>query len=463
MRLDYNLQLEQSQKLIMTPELQQAIKILQLSSIELEQYIQEKIESNPILEISNINSDKEINESKKEDSENFSETIDWKEYIDNLDNYSDFKAVYNKDNDFNYENFVSSETTLQEQLLLQAYITFIDKEEKEIAEYIIYNINDNGYLTMSEEEIAHELSKESDYIKDIIKIIQTFDPPGVCARDLRECLLIQLDHLGIKDNIIGTIIEKYLMELAENNFQIIAKKMGITTKKVQEISDFIKTLEPKPGRRFAPSNNNYVMIDATIQKIGKEYVVFLNDSNIPRLIIRDDYKYLINNDEDSETSKFLKDKFNSAMWLIKNIEQRRQTIYKVVDVISKKQRDFFEYGRKHLKPMTLKEVADEIDVHESTVSRATNGKYVQTPMGTFELKYFFSSGIEGINGEEIAAESIKRHIKEIISKEDVYRPLSDNKICQELLKRGIKISRRTVAKYRDDLNILSSSKRKRYK
>lgn len=460
MRLGYNLHLQQTQKLVMTPQLQQAIKILQLATIELDQYIQEQVESNPILEISHDNENKHTDV----ENEHVDEKIDWKEYAEDFNNYGASKGVYNKDNDFNYENFISKDTTLQEHLLFQSHITFLDEKCKKIGEYIIYNLNDNGYLTLSVEEIAKDLRQEYNIVESILKIIQTFEPPGVAARSLKECLLIQLNHLGVEDDKIRTIIEDFLEEIAENKYPYIAKQIDITTKEVQEISDFIKTLEPKPGRAFAPLNNNYVVVDAAIKKIGEEYIVILNDRNTPRLIIRDDYRKLISNEKnDGETSKFLNDKFNSAMWLIRSIEQRRQTIYKVVEMIVKKQKDFFEYGKKHLKPMTLKEIADEVDVHESTVSRATNGKYVETPMGIFELKYFFSSGVEGTDGEGISAESIKNYMKEIIEGEDPYKPLSDDKICQQLLERRINISRRTVAKYRDDLNIPSSSKRKRYK
>jgi len=460
MKLGHNLQLEQTQNLIMTPQLQQAIKILQLATIELDQYIQDQIESNPVLEISHDSENKDIDGENRQTDEG----IDWKEYTKGLKNSGDAKGVYNKDDDFNYENFIPKDTTLQEHLLFQSHVTFLDERYKKIAEYIIYNLNDNGYLNLSIEEIAEDLSLEYNIVESILKIIQTFDPPGIAARSLKESLLIQLTHMDIRDDNIIKIIEDFLQEIAENKYPYIAKQMGIPTSRVQAISDFIKTLEPKPGRAFAPFNKNYVVADATIKKVGDEYVVILNDRNTPRLIIRDDYRKLISSEkDDGETSKFLNDKLNSAMWLIRSIEQRRQTIYKVIEMILKKQKDFFQYGKKHLKPMTLREVADEIDVHESTVSRATNGKYVETPLGIFELKYFFSSGVERSDGQGISAESIKKYINEIINKEDPYRPLSDDKICQQLTDKGIHISRRTVAKYRDDLCIPSSSKRKRYK
>lgn len=459
MKMGYNLHLEQAQKLVMTPQLKQAIQILQLATFELDQYIDEQIEINPVLEVESNIEDKYNN-----DKDNpVEEKINWKEYMEDFDNYEYSKPKYDKENEFNYENFTTKEMTLQEHLLFQYHMTLLDYKYKEIGEYIIYNLDDNGYLTISVEEIAKELHEEPATIENIVKIIQTFDPIGVAARSLKECLIIQLEQLGIKDDNVYNIVENYLEEIAQNKYPYIAKKLGITIEKIQQICDIIRTLEPKPGRMFASINNNYIVADAEIKKVGEEYIVILNDKNAPKLTIREDYRKLLNNaTESSETVKFLNDKLNSAVWLIRSIEQRRQTIYKVVHTIVDKQKNFFEHGKKHLRPMTLKEVANEIDVHESTVSRATNGKYVDTPMGIFELKYFFSSGVESDSGEGVASESIKNYIKEIIEAENPNKPLSDDKICKQLSLKGINVSRRTVAKYRDDMNIPSSSRRKKH-
>jgi RNA polymerase sigma-54 factor len=285
----------------------------------------------------------------------------------------------------------------------------------------------------------------------------------VGARDLRECLTIQCRADGITDENVYRIINEYLDDLAENRYPLIAKKLGISSVQVQEICDYLKTLEPKPGRMYANNDNRYVVPDVVVRKMGNEYYIIPNDRNSPRLSIRKDYQQMLSSEEqNNDAVRFLNDKLNSAMWLIKSIEQRMQTIYKVVEMIVRKQRCFFEYGKKHLKPMTLKEIADEIGVHESTVSRATNGKYMETPMGTFELKYFFSSGVSDDNGEGIASESIKDYIQDIIDAENARKPLSDDRIARELACKGIKISRRTVAKYREDMRIPASSKRKRY-
>jgi len=262
---------------------------------------------------------------------------------------------------------------------------------------------------------------------------------------------------------IIAILLGFLPEIASNKYPYIAKQLGVSIGQIQQYCDFIKTLEPKPGRRFAPNQNRYITPDVVVKKIDNEYIILTNDYNGPQLTIREDYKKMItSSDENSDVVKFLNDQFNSAAWLIKSIEQRKQTIYKVAEVIIEKQMAFFEKGKKHLIPMTLKEVADKIDMHESTVSRATNGKYIETPLGIFELKYFFSSGVEGNCGIGISSQSIKSFIQDIINAEDPKKPLSDDKIVNKLKIKGINVSRRTVAKYRDEIGILSSSKRKRY-
>ncbi|KAB3530200.1 RNA polymerase factor sigma-54 [Alkaliphilus serpentinus] len=457
MRMGFSLQLEQTQKLVMTPQLQQAIKILQLTSIELDQFIQAQLETNPFLD---INEEAPIEHEKIDKKKE----IDWKEYSQQQNEVSDYKGQsYNSENDFSYENIVSERQTLQDYLINQLYLTLLMASHREIGEYIINSLDENGYLTTDLEEIIREFNVDHTTVEGILKIIQTFDPPGVAARNLKETLLIQLDHMGVTCSKIHQIISESLEEIADNKFPHIAKKMGISVEEVQGICDFIRTLEPKPGRRFSYDRNSYIVPDAVVKVLNDEFIIVLNDYNAPRLIIREDYKRLLMGcEEKEETIKFINDKLNSASWLLRSIEQRRQTIYNVISVIIEKQKAFFRYGKKHLKPMTLKEVADEIKVHESTVSRATSGKYVETPVGTFELKYFFSSGIEGIDGEGVSSESIKSFIKEIIDGENPKKPFSDNKIAQMLTKKGMPISRRTVAKYRDDLLIAASSKRKRF-
>ncbi len=464
MRMGYNLQLEQSQKLIMTPQLQQAIKILQLNAIELDQFIQKEIETNPFLEL-NENYETDYEKNIKEIKRDKVKEIDWKEYSDDYHSRGDSfsKGSYSGENDFNYENMVSEKPTLQDYLMSQFHLTILNKKYHQVGEYIIYSLDENGYLNLAIDEIVKEFDLEVKVVENILKVIQTFDPPGIAARNLKECLLIQLSHLGIDYPKAYEVIEKYLEEIADNKYPHVAKKLNVSVEEVQKICDLIRTLEPKPGRKFSSFNHTYIVPDVVVKKVGHEYIIVVNDYNGPRLMIREDYrKMLLSNDENSETVKYINDKLNSASWLIKSIEQRQQTIYKVVEMIIRRQKDFFEYGKKFLKPMTLKEIAEEINVHESTVSRATNGKYVETPIGTFELKYFFTSGIEGDNGEGVSAESVKSFIKEIIEGENPKKPLSDSKITDLLSAKGMTISRRTVAKYRDDLLIPPSSKRKRF-
>ncbi|WP_243141269.1 RNA polymerase factor sigma-54 [Alkaliphilus pronyensis] len=456
--MGFSLQLEQTQKLVMTPQLQQAIKILQLTSFELDQFIQTQLETNPFLD---VNEEPQQETEKNQDYQK--KEVDWKEYVDDYDkNYEYSGHHYNADNEFNYENFISDKASLQDYLLNQLHFTFLNQSHRAIGEYLINSLDENGYLTLPVLEVAEKFKANIETIEGILSIIQTFEPPGIGARDLKECLIIQLKFLGISCGKVYEIIDKHLEDIAANRYPIVAKKLDISVEEVQSICDFIRTLEPKPGRNFSSLNNNYIVPDAVVKKINNDYYIVVNDNNSPRLIIREDYRRLLANNDNNETVKFINDKLNAATWLIKSIEQRRQTIYKVIEVIIDKQRAFFDNGKKHLKPMTLKEVADIIEVHESTVSRATSGKYIETPVGTFELKYFFSSGIEGSDGEGVSSESIKSFIKDIVEKENPKKPLSDSKIADILTAKGMPISRRTVAKYRDDLLIPASSKRKRY-
>lgn len=460
MGLYFGLQLEQKQQLIMTPELRQAIEILQLPSFELNQLIEQELQKNPMIDLieeqfTNEELDKESQEDTKE--------IDWEKYFDHNDTYYGGQREVN-DQEYNQENYVKDSITLKEHLQFQLHISVVKPKYKKIGEYIIECIDNNGYLTVDIEEIAQILNEKLSDVENILYLIQSFDPSGVGARNLRECLSIQLKQMNYWDERMKKIIYNHLEDLANNRFQRISKKLGISCKEIQDIKDFIKTLEPKPGRIFATDQDvRYIIPDAYIKKIGDEYLVIINDSANPRLRINHFYKTLLKQeDKSSLTSKYLKEKLESAMWLIKSIEQRRSTLYNVVSSILEVQKDFFEQGVTALKPLTLKEIAEKLEIHESTVSRATNGKYVQTPKGLFELKYFFNSGIESKSGDMMASQGIKNMIKEIIEREDSSKPISDQKIADILKDKGIKISRRTVAKYRDEMGIASSSKRKRY-
>lgn len=459
MKLGYNLTLEQSQKLIMTPELRQAIELLQFNSMELNEYIGKELEENPMLErVEPLNEPMDNSEEHKKEEE-----IDWKEYL-GKQNDNTVRVQRDKNpEDYNYEAFVSDTATLNEHLMLQLGLLNISPEEYEIGENIIQYIDDNGYLQISLDEISAHRKIEISKLEKMLDLIQNFEPLGVGARDLQECLLIQIKEDKEADPYIKIIIEDYLEDLAHNRIQKISKELNIDLNKVQEIFDAIKKLEPKPGRSFSGNIDDvrYITPDAEIQLVEGEFKVILKDIAGPRLNINNYYKGLIDTSKDEGTLEFLNERLNRAMWVIRSIEQRRATIQKVIESILKFQMDFFLEGERSLKPLTLKEVAEDIEMHESTVSRTTNGKYVQTPRGLFELKYFFSSSLIGKDGD-MSSTSIKSILRDIIDKENKKKPYSDQKISELLKVKGVNISRRTVAKYRDELNIPASSMRKRF-
>jgi RNA polymerase sigma-54 factor len=459
MKLGYNLSLEQVQKLIMTPELRQAIQLLQFTNQELTEYLEKQIEENPMLEI--VSSKEEYE--NIDDYTNEREEIDWKEYIGKYDDVS-YKPQRDKNiKEYNYENFISYSPSLKENLLFQLNVSELDEEDIRIGEILIENIDENGYLTTTVDQLAIDLNVPIKKVENVLLTIQTFEPLGVGARSLKECLQIQIREDKYKNSYAKLIIDNYLEDVAYNRLSKISKELNIELEETQAICDYIKTLEPKPGRCFTSNSSQvkYIIPDATIEFIDGEYIILLNDITGPRLNINNFYKELMRQEKDPNATEFLTEKLNSAMWIIKSIEQRRMTIYKVVESILKFQIDFFNIGEKGLRPLTLKEVADDIDMHESTVSRATNGKYVQTPRGLFELKFFFSSSLSTNKGE-VSSTSIKSIIKELIDKENPKKPYSDQKISDLLKEKGISISRRTVAKYRDELEIPSSSIRRRY-
>ncbi|NLV88277.1 MAG: RNA polymerase factor sigma-54 [Tissierellia bacterium] len=456
MRLTYDLTLEQTQKLIMTPELRLAIELLQFNTLELQEYIAKELEENPILEITSTIEEYEDLEKYTKDE------IDWKEYFEHYDDYSYKQEVDRNVEEFNFESYISYEPTLREFLLNQLNLIPLENREHKIGVNIIENIDNNGYLISSIEDIAKSTNSSIEEVEIILNIIQNFDPSGVGARNLKECLLIQVRDRKDINKYIVEIIENYLEDLGHNRIQKIAKALDIETYEVQEACDYIRQLEPKPGRAFGNNQDlGYIIPDAEIKLINGELEVILNDVTGPRLGINNYYRSLLRTGNDKDTMEFLNQKFNSAMWIIRSIEQRRNTIKKVIESIIKFQREFFLEGEKSLRPLTLKDIANDIDMHESTISRATNGKYVQTPRGLFELKYFFSSGVESHDGG-ISSVSIKKILQEIIDEENPKKPYSDNKLAEILAQKGIKISRRTVAKYRDELNIPPSNMRKRY-
>lgn len=452
MKLGHELILSQTQKLVLTPELRQAIELLQFTNQELKEYIDNELQENPMLE-----------REQEETYESLDDEINWKEYIEqNRNSGYVSEEIDRNQKEYDYTNFVSYNPELKETLLLQLNVLDIDKKELEIGHFLIESLDESGYFKSSIDRIAKLFYTKEENVERILEMIQTFEPNGVGARDLEECLIIQLEEKGIEDELVYTVVKDHLKDIGENKLRKISDELDITLEETQKICDIIKTLNPKPGQEYGSKDRvKYITPDASIKKIDGKYTVILNDITAPRLNINNFYKNMLTQKNDKNATKYLSERLDSAMWVIKTIEQRRNTILKVLNAILKFQIDFFEKGEKYLKPLTLKEIAEEIDMHESTVSRTTNGKYVQTDRGLFEFKYFFSSALTTSSGD-ISSTSIKSYIEDIILEEDKKKPHSDQAISNILKEKGVKISRRTVAKYRDELEIPSSTRRRRY-
>ncbi len=464
-KLGFDLTIEQSQKLVMTPELIQAIQILQFNTQELDAFVQEQLLVNPVLE---QDQEKETPENASEERSGGEEDkLDWKEFIRN-GSYDDisYKGYRDRDEDRpdTFERYVSSDVTLPEHLMFQYQFATVDKGCRRVGKYIIESLDENGYMTSTTEEISRATGVREEKVCEALDIIHGFDPAGVGARNLSECLRLQLEARNELTPQMDEIIGKHLEDIANNRLSAVAKDTGMTVLEVQEAADIIRTLEPKPGRQFASEmETKYIIPDVIVEKIEDDYVVIINESSTPHLTVSSYYRNLLGQAEkDKQLADYLSERVNSANWLIRSIEQRKQTIFNVVSSVVKHQREFFDNGSKYLKTLTLKDIAEELGIHESTVSRSINGKYLQCPRGVYEIKYFFSAGVSDQVGEGVSSNSIKEFMKEIIDGEDKHRPYSDQTIVKILEDKGFNISRRTVAKYRDELGILSSSKRKRY-
>ncbi len=472
MRMEYGLYLEQTQKLIMTPELRQAIVILQLPSLELAQYIQQQLTENPVLEIKEETPEREAGREEDAAAEQVvpeSETfdLDWQEYFQDGSDLGYIRSPREQLPESSFESFLTEAPTLHEHLQVQLMLALPEGRARHIGEFIIGNIDENGYLRITVEEIARLFDTGQEEVIRVLQVIQGFDPPGVGARNLVECLLLQLQHFNgaTAGSHVQTIIQEHLAELGGGRLAKIGKALGISVEEVQAAADIIRRLDPKPGRRFGHAGDvRYIVPDVVVERVGKEYVVLVNDVSVPRLGINPLYQSLIRREGtcDEDTRRFIEGKLNAAAWIIRSIEHRRLTLYRVVNCIIDFQREFMEKGVKYLKPLTLKQVAEVLGLHESTVSRATSNKYAQTPQGVFELKFFFASGVQNQDGSATSAKSIKRLIQEQVQGEDPKNPLTDQELANRLSSRGIRISRRTVAKYRDEIGIPAVSRRKRY-
>ncbi len=482
--------LKLGQHLTMTPQLQQAIKLLQLSRLELEQFVATQLAENPCLEEHASESQEELalveRERERTEEQVLSDSMaDAKNIVDStggdkdasdmdwesLNRYQEQtpaaqtaskKSQASDEDQPNYENMVTKAESLTDHLMLQVGELDFDDRERNIATNIIGNIDDRGYLTISTTEIAETEGFGVDEVEDILDTIQRFDPSGVGARNLQECLLLHVRNGHLKNGIIEKIIKHHLTDVENRNYPAIAKALKLSLEDVIENVHILSDLEPVPGRQYGSNDAQYITPDVYVFKMGPEWVVSLNEEGLPRLKVSNFYQDFMSDKKTKDGDKtYITEKIKSAEWVIRSIQQRQKTIYKVAQCIVKRQLDFFEYGAEHLKPMILKDVAEDIGMHESTISRVTNSKYMHTPRGVLELRYFFNSAVTRADGQDVASESVKRMIHELVKTEDAKRPLSDQRIVELLEEKGIQLARRTVAKYREQLNILPSSRRKR--
>jgi RNA polymerase sigma-54 factor len=481
MAIEMRQQMKLTQQLVMTPQLQQAIKLLQLSRLELQDLVRQEMEENPVLEESpeleeikesdqlELMEKEELPQTEKTDftevkaGEETLQDMDWASYLDGY-NYSAGEQYYDDDDDRpSYENILTKKSTLFDHLMWQLKMGKFSNTELQVGIEIIGNIDDDGYFRATLSDVAQICDVDETFVEEVLKKVQEYDPMGIAARDLQECLLIQVRQLGMAGSIVESILRDYLKELETRKYKQIARALGIDFEEVLDSAKLIAGLDPKPGRQYGQDDVQYISPDIFVYKVGDEFVVVLNDEGLPNIKINPYY-----NGEgrtgslvDAKAEEYINDKMRSALWLIKSIHQRQRTIYKVAKSIVKFQRDFLENGIAYLKPLVLRDVAEDIGMHESTISRVTTNKYMQTPQGLLELKYFFNSGISTIEGDAIASESVKNKIKEIVGGEDLRRPYSDQRIAEILSVNNITIARRTVTKYREMLKIGSSSERKR--
>ncbi len=485
MALELRQQLKLSQQLVMTPQLQQAIKLLQLSRLELAETIQQEIEINPVLEEATDSQDQgeaeqeghgpeEMDAAPREpertaeiqmESGSSLREIDWENYSNEYE--SGFSTRSKDDNDLPSRlDILAAKPDLHSHLAWQLTLSHLTEQEKEIGYFVIGNLNRDGFLVVTEAEIAEGTGCDAELARRLIRAVQEMDPAGVGARDLKDCLLLQLGRLGLGGSLAATIVREHLHTLENRNFGAIARATGRPIEDILSVIKVITALDPHPGRIYSEEEPQYIIPDVYVHKIGGEYVILLNDEGLPRLKVSNYYKDILKKDSGApaDTKNYVQDKLKSALWLIKSIHQRQRTIYRVVESLLKFQHDFFEKGVAFLRPLVLRDVAEDLGMHESTISRVTSNKYVHTPQGTFELKYFFNSAISRHDsGEAMASESIKERIRGIIAGENHQDPLSDNAIAGIFAREDIKLARRTVAKYREQMGILPSKFRKQPK
>jgi RNA polymerase sigma-54 factor len=462
------------QKLILTPSLQQAIKLLPMSTLELSDLLNQEMVENPMLEEVPTEDlqpadalQQEQEKPAAEAATNKGDTWDDQDYEyffgDYLDDGYRPRAPQEVRELPPIENTLSTSTSLTDHLMWQLSMQSDDPLIREIGSAIIGNLDDDGYLVASFDELAAMGPWAVGDVERALKTIQGFDPVGVAARDLQECLLLQLRHLGLQGTITEKIVMEHLRLLQNHQVPEISRKLAVSIEDLKEHIEIIRNLDPKPGSRYNPSQSQYVIPDVYIIKVEDQYVAVLNEDGLPQMRISPVYRRLLDKgaaENNDETRAYVKDKFRSALWLIKSVEQRQKTIHKVANSIINFQRDFLDHGIEHLRPLVLRDVANDIGMHESTVSRVVTNKYMHTPQGVFEMKYFFHSGISSSYGESVSSVTIKQRIRKIIENEDPRKPLSDSKIVSILQREGLVLARRTIAKYREELKIPTSNQRK---
>jgi len=480
MALEIRQSLKLTQTLIMTQKLQQAIKLLQLSRMELLGEIHQALETNPVLEETQ-SEDRGPEQTEEEswtppteaapaeteskadgDGQSPLDDWDWMSFLRDHDSPMS-RGEYEVRESPPFENLNAQKTTLKAHLTWQLQMVELDEESERIGNLIIGNLDPDGYLQASLEEIAQEVGVEPDRAEAVLRTIQGLDPTGIAARDLQECLLLQVKALDLDDPLVVNIITHHLNNLANKNYHAISRDLKMPVEEVFQASELISQLNPKPGREFDVEDPTYINPDVYVQKVGEDYVITLNEDGLPKLRVNHFYLEAIRNPENLSDSAraYIQKHLDSALWFIRSIHQRQKTLYRVAESIVRFQRDFLDHGLENLKPLTLRQVAEDVQMHESTISRVTTSKYMHTPQGVLDMKYFFNSGLNLALGDQIASESVKEKIRQIVQSENPESPLSDQEIADILRRDNVLIARRTVAKYRGMLGVLSSSKRKK--
>lgn len=482
------------QQLVMTPRLQMALKILQVSTLELEQFLKQELLQNPLLERleeEEAELEKEVAEPEPtedretpaeerqaeeapepaaekaeaetepaEEKDATAEDLDWDDYLDDVYSHAYGQNFARDDDDERFERVPVAVATFEDELKHQLHMECQDDMLVGIAEYIIDELDGDGYVNDSLEQIAASLKSDVETVEKALAVVQALDPAGIAARTIEECLLLQLQRKGLGDTLAARVVSTSFEELKSCKYDAIRRKLSVSTEDLREAIGEVAKLDPRPRIDPIIGDPGYITPDLVIDDIDGDYVVYLNDSDVPRVRINPTYRRILSTDSASEEREFISKKLKAARWIVQSIENRRRTMVRVTESIVRAQTGFFEKGVSALKPLTLQQIADDVSMHESTVSRVTRGKYVQTPRGTFELKYFFSSGIRTANGDEIASKAVRDAMQDIISKEDKKKPLSDQKVAEELRRMGFTISRRAVAKYREQMKILRAGLRK---